>query len=34
VSPTSTIGKLDPRYGLANQFQGARTARFYVRFSF
>jgi hypothetical protein len=34
VSPTSTIGKLDPRYGQADQFQGARTARFYVRFSF
>lgn len=27
-------GRLDPRYGLASGFRGARTARFYVKFSF
>jgi hypothetical protein len=34
VPATSTTGKLDPRYGMADQFLSSRTARFYVRFSF
>jgi hypothetical protein len=31
---TSTVGKPDPQYGMANAFQGARDARVYFRFTF
>jgi len=33
ASPTNA-GRLDPRYGLASGFRGARQARFYMKFSF
>ena len=33
ASPTNA-GRLDPRYGLASAFRGARSARFYMKFSF
>ena len=34
AGPTSTVGKPDPQYGMANGFQGARDARVYFRFTF
>jgi hypothetical protein len=34
AGPTSTTGKLDPRFGMASGRQGARTARVYFRLTF